>query len=321
MNRKLTSALIIAIALSVSTLLFVNKRGCSNASVPDSYLYSTKAYTDAERNAPLLYRESSRIPLSLLEPHALTMGPNGTIAVVGDKALLLMDSKGREKQRIKLNAAPTCIAWASTNIFVGFNTHIEVYNAAGTHLQTWQTFGENAWLTGLAANTNTLFATDYGQRTVWQLGLDGQLLAKIDGRGPQGSEPGFVIPSPYFDLAIHNGTVWIVNPGRQRLEAYSFTGKRLSYWGKASTEIDGFCGCCNPSYIAMTADGGFVTSEKGMPRVKRYAPDGTFLGMVAPSDTFSKGTVGLDLAVDNDGSILVLDPGSRAIRFYAKESL
>ncbi len=321
MNRKLTAALIIAIAISVSTLLVVNKRGCSTTSVPESYLYSTKVYTDAERSAPLLYREISRIPLSLLEPHALTIGQNGTIAVVGDKALLLMDSEGREKQRINLDSPPTCIAWTSTNIFVGFNTHIEVYNAAGNRLQTWQTLGENAWLTGLAANTNTLFAADYGQRIVWQFGFDGQLLGKFNGRGPQGSEPGFVIPSPYFDLAIHNESVWITNPGRQRLEAYSFAGKRLSYWGKASTEIDGFCGCCNPSYIAITADGGFVTSEKGMPRVKRYASDGAFLGMVAPSDTFPKGTVGLDLAADNDGIILVLDPGSRAIRFYAEEAL
>ncbi len=85
-------------------------------------------------------------------------------------------------------------------------------------------------------------------------------------------------------------------------------------------KLEGFCGCCNPSHLARMADGRFVTSEKGLPRVKLYAEDGTFVGLVAGTDAFAKETVGLDLAVDGDGRILVLDPVAKAVRVFVPKA-
>jgi hypothetical protein len=82
--------------------------------------------------------------------------------------------------------------------------------------------------------------------------------------------------------------------------------------------LDGFCGCCNPSHLALTPDGKFITSEKGLPRVKVYDRAGRFECVVAGPDRFARDTVGLDVAVDSTGRILVLDPAAGAVRVFEK---
>ncbi|MHC5040517.1 MAG: hypothetical protein ACYTHM_24670 [Planctomycetota bacterium] len=47
---------------------------------------------------------------------------------------------------------------------------------------------------------------------------------------------------------------------------------------------------------------------------------GKFLALVAGPKQFAEGTVGLDLAVDSRGRILVLDPVEGEIRIYAELS-
>ena len=61
-----------------------------------------------------------------------------------------------------------------------------------------------------------------------------------------------------------------MNPGRHKIEAYTFDGELETSWGTPATTIGGFSGCCNPTHIAMLPDGSFVTSEKGLARVKVY---------------------------------------------------
>ena len=83
-------------------------------------------------------------------------------------------------------------------------------------------------------------------------------------------------------------------------------------------EIEGFCGCCNPSHFTILNDGKFVTSEKGIARVKVYNRLGILESVVAGSDQFIEGTVGLDLAVDSENRIYVLDPVKKMVRIFEK---
>jgi hypothetical protein len=85
-------------------------------------------------------------------------------------------------------------------------------------------------------------------------------------------------------------------------------------------DIEGFCGCCNPTHFAFLPDGSFVTSEKGIPRVKVYDRLGRLAAVVAGPDRFREGVQGLDLAVDQTERILVLDPARRAVRVFVLES-
>ena len=101
---------------------------------------------------------------------------------------------------------------------------------------------------------------------------------------------GLVAPSPHLDVAAApDGTAWVTNPGRHRLEHYSADGQLLRTWGKASAAIAGFTGCCNPTDIAVLPDGRLVTAEKGIPRVKIYKTNGTFESVVAGPESFTAG--------------------------------
>ena len=82
--------------------------------------------------------------------------------------------------------------------------------------------------------------------------------------------------------------------------------------------------------IASLPDGSVVTSEKGLSRVKLYAPDGRFLGVVAGPELLVKDpelarracvdcTVGFGFGVAADATrrVFVLDPLTREIRIFA----
>jgi hypothetical protein len=86
-------------------------------------------------------------------------------------------------------------------------------------------------------------------------------------------------------------------------------------------EIQGFSGCCNPSHFVILEDGSFVTSEKGLPRVKVYNRIGYLVSVVAPTEKFIEGTVGLDLAVDSAQKIYVLDPMQKLVRVFVKKKI
>jgi len=116
-----------------------------------------------------------------------------------------------------------------------------------------------------------------------------------------------------------DGFLWAANTGRHSLENYTLDGDFRSSWGESGMEIQGFSGCCNPSHFVILEDGSFVTSEKGLPRVKLYNRIGDLISVVAPTERFLEGTVGLDLAVDSAQKIYVLDPLQKLVRIFAKK--
>ena len=85
-------------------------------------------------------------------------------------------------------------------------------------------------------------------------------------------------------------------------------------------DIEGFCGCCNPSHIAITEGGKFITSEKGIPRVKIYNRLGNLESVVAGPAQFMDGTEGLDIALGSNGAIYILDPMKKAVRIFEKKN-
>jgi hypothetical protein len=111
----------------------------------------------------------------------------------------------------------------------------------------------------------------------------------------------------------------VVNPGHRQIENYDEDGRFVKAWGVSSIQLPGFSGCCNPTHIAMMPDGSFITSEKGLVRVKAYDHDGKFVNVVVAPNSFDEGTVGVDLAVDDGGRILLLDPSRKVVRIFVKK--
>ncbi len=198
---------------------------------------------------------------------------------------------------------------------------VEIYDAAGKRIAQWPKLNDKATITGIAVGEKDVFVADAGNRVVLRYDLSGKLLGRIGVKDASRNIPGLVLPSPHLDVAIApDGLLRVTNPGRRRVEAYTFDGDLEFWWGESGASIEKFCGCCNPTNLAILADGSIVTAEKGLPRVKVYDPQGKFVCVVAGPDDFARNAAGLDLAVDSQQRIWVLDPTAKKVHVYEKIS-
>lgn len=268
------------------------------------------------------YAEAAKIETGMDRPRGLAAGPDGGCIVAGDKVVRRLGKDGKRGAEFALDAEPHAVAAGEDGaVYVALKDHVEVFDAAGRRQAAWEKAGPKAYLTGIAVGESDVFVADAGDRIVLRHDTAGRLVNRIGDPDEARQVPGFIIPSPYFDLALgREGMLWIADPGRRRVESYTYDGAFQFAWGKASMKIEGFCGCCNPTHLAALPDGRFVTSEKGLPRVKVYGREGAFESVVAAPADFDEGAVGLDLAVDAAGRILVLDPSRRQVRAFVRKS-
>lgn len=281
------------------------------------------------------YRESAAVAVGMKQARAVAAGPEDRIYVAGDKVVRVFEATGAKRAEFPLADDPRCLAVGGPQhafpgrIYVGMRSRVEVLDPTGKRVAAWDDPGPKAILTSIAAGERDVFVADAGNRVVYRYDLAGKRLGAIGRRDPAKDSPGFVIPSPYFDVALtHDHQLRVANPGRHRVEGYSADGTLEGYWGESGEQIDRFCGCCNPANIAILPDGRFVTAEKGIPRVKVYEDSGVFWCVVAGPETLAPNATiveetrdehrlpVLDVAADSRGRVLVLDPGSGTVRVF-----
>lgn len=250
---------------------------------------------------------------------SLAVDSSGNIIVGSKTGIEILDTGGARRSRFGVSEPVYCLAVApGGDILAGLKDHIEVYSSDGIRRAVWKSPDPKADLTSIAVAADRVFAADCVNRIVWSFSLSGERLGRIGDRDKDKRRHGFIVPSAFFDVAVAaDGTLWVANPGEHRLEHFTADGRFLGCWGKASMEADGFCGCCNPSNFAIMPDGSFVTSEKHIVRVKIYDAAGIFKGIISGQEQWDKDAVGLDLAVDSKGRVLVLDPQAEVVRIYA----
>ncbi len=306
--------LLIIIGFMARDLFFVPQ-----AEPKNPYEYNVDQFKKAD-SALLCYREVEQIQPKTVLLNAIALDKNDHLYVSGKKVLFIYDEQNQLSKAIDFEEDIYCISIsADGTIYLGMADRIEVYSASGGKIASWESRGEGAIFTSIAQTETSVFVADAGNKIVYHYNHKGDLLNRIDGKN-QDNPKGFIIPSAYFDLLIgRNDELWIVNPGLHQLGMYRPNGELISSWGETSMRWEGFCGCCNPSHIAMLSDGSFVTSEKGIERVKIYHPDGEFKCVVAAPDDFIDGTRDLDLAVDSKDRIYVMDKEKGLIRIFDKK--
>ncbi|TAJ11605.1 hypothetical protein DMA11_16250 [Marinilabiliaceae bacterium JC017] len=242
------------------------------------------------------------------------------IYVTADDKVLMYDEEGELYSTIHIGAVARCITIGPRgNIYLGVGNHVEVYTVTGHLLERWDCYDVESVITSIAVSGAGVFVADAGKWLVHHYNREGKFKNSIGRKNLDKGIPGFFVPSPYFDLAIgREEELWVVNPGRHSLESYDEAGNPISSWTRTSMHLDGFSGCCNPSHMAILSNGSFVTSEKGLERVKVHLPSGDFKCVVAPPAQFEPGTRGLDIAVDSGDRIIILDPVKGLIRIFQK---
>jgi hypothetical protein len=291
---------------------------------------STQAHIDPKL---ILYKEIDEpINTGLTEARALTVDASGTMYVSGDQAIKVIDPRGRIKDTFSLTFAPRCLALADKEFYIGTRDRVVVTDKSGKVQATWPGLGENAIVTGIARDDEHVYIADAGQRIVWCFDRKGRLLRRIGDKNAEKDIPGFVVPSPYFDLATGpDGLLWVANPGRHQIEAYTAKGDREFAWGKFGNNLDNFTACCNPMNFDIMADGSFITCEKGIVRIKVYDAGGKLTGIVAGPEQLTGGAWSIsetpaqakrarfDVTADKAGNVYVLDRERSVVRIFKRK--
>jgi hypothetical protein len=131
----------------------------------------------------------------------------------------------------------------------------------------------------------------------------------------------------HIDLQVMNGELLIAENSRHRVNRFDLDGKPLGKWGKRDrTGIEGFAACCNPVNIDIGPDNVLYTAESGIGRIKKYTPEGEYLGVVGYVETteFDRGsrlaaqTCYIPIEVNMDASrVYVMDVRANLIRVLA----
>jgi DNA-binding beta-propeller fold protein YncE len=319
-----------AIGLTASRLL-TDRAGSKPGKIVSAFDDDLKKLSAVDP-ALIKYRETGKVKLGFQHLRAVAVDPDDRIYVVADKTIQVLSRDGALLSEVRLKDSPQCLFAAEDgNIYAGMRDRVEIYNPKGGLKSDWDSLGKNAVLTSVAVSGNDVFVADAGNRVVLRYDATGKLVRRIGERDEFRNIPGFIVPSPYFDLAVSSdGLLRVANPGQHRVEAYTFDGDFEFSWGNPSMAIDGFCGCCNPVNFAMLPDGRFVTCEKGLPRIKTYSAEGNFEGVVASPEVFAENartcasadglfncrTGGMDIAVDSEGRVIVMDPVERVVRIF-----
>lgn len=262
------------------------------------------------------FKETRNYRIAFETPVAITISGE-KIYLAGDNKIQVIGLDGILFSEIGLTGMPQAVEVFGEKIFVAIANTVNVYTETGSILKTWPALTDSALVTAIAVSETWVFVADAGNRKVHRYNHDGQLLASFDGKAAEGELHGFIIPSPNFDLDINpDGDLWVVNPGMHSLENYTEEGNLREHWNNTSMMLEGFSGCCNPAHFCFLPDGRFVTSEKGLVRIKIHKQSGEFDCVVAAPVKFTEEGKAPDIAVDAAGNVYALDFDKKMIRVF-----
>lgn len=327
MKQKITIGLSLALLLLAIFLiardLFTSSRSMSGTACCDDD-YTTLRKVDSSLVG---YKKIMVIPTGQSSLTGLAVDGQGRIYACGNRKILVYNGDGKNSGEFAIDTIADCIAVNGDEIYVGMGAKIGNYNNSGVKRAVWKPYKSNTLITSIAVTENFVFAADAVNKRILKYSADGQLLQELGKKDSITGAEGFIIPSPYFDIARGDyNDLWAANTGRLRIENYTTNGNFRTSWGISSFDNSGFGGCCNPAHFALLRDGSFVTYEKGIDKIKLFDPAGSFICLVAGAGSFRGDTdfrlgnnnLVKDIATGVDGSVYVLDAYNQIDIFIKK---
>ncbi|MCP4312320.1 MAG: hypothetical protein GY790_13730 [Bacteroidetes bacterium] len=316
MKKRGLTAVILVIVLVIITVIvvdFLNNRPDRRGSNPYALEVEHLKKVDPEL---ISHRETKILSLGSLEGSAVVYA-EGKLFVVGDSSLVKMLPDGSAVEQFPVDPHPLSLLVEEQEIYVAYKNYVAQYDRDMKLVKRWDSMGDRAVVTNLAGNGEQVYVADAGNRQVIIYSRDGEVQGVIEGKAETDAGHGFIVPSANFDLVVNSfGELWVVNPGKHALENYSDDGRMRGFWENASFDINGFTGCCNPARITALDDGSFVTSEKGLVRIKIHDQSGQLKSVVAAPDLFKEEGKAPDVCADESGVVYALDFDRNVIRIF-----
>jgi len=199
---------------------------------------------------------------------------------------------------------------APTMIYILYPKKIVLHSLNGQKTDEWHACSETSDYCALTTTQDYVFVTDAENKNIVQYDKQGNLVRFIK------SPDGFIIPSYAFDIISINDTIYCSNSGRHRIESYTLNGEFGASFGKSGAQAGAFAGCCNPVYLAKSADGNILTSEKGNPRISCYGRNGKFRAILFDSNMLGGGTEAYRMRVFGENIFIA---NGRTISVYGRD--
>ncbi len=314
-KRGLTIVILVILTVIIGVIVvdFLNNRPDKRGNNP--YALEVDQYKEVDPEL-ISHKETRNFDLGLLLASDMSLFDR-SLYITGNSSLVVIPLDGGPATMLEILPRASSLEVDADHIFVGFESHVAKYSHEGELLQEWPDLGERSVITNLALMEDKVFVADAGNRRIVIFDRQGELLGEFEGKAESEAGHGFIIPSANFDLAVNSfGELWVVNPAKHALENYTDDGQMRGFWEKASISIEGFLGCCNPARITTMEDGSFVTSEKGLVRIKIHDQSGALKSVVATPASFKEEGKAPEVCVDEDEVVYALDFDKGVVRVF-----
>jgi DNA-binding beta-propeller fold protein YncE len=243
---------------------------------------------------------------------AVTVSPSGKIYLGGDSFVSCYQSDLTRLWSIKTPYAVTSLSNSGDTIFASTVELILIIGINGKLEDEWGPFEDKSFITSISSDKTRVAYADAGNRMIVSLDKQGRV-EKIIGQG----DGQFVLPSPYFDVALDTNSLFVANTGHRRIEKRSAEGRLISMFGEPGMAPGAFCGCCNPAHFIVTPNG-FITSEKGINRIKVLGKSGEFIEFVTSRNRFVP-SIPLDLASADGNTLYAANPADSKLYVFRRK--
>lgn len=278
---------------------------------PEELFYAPSSSTPTVRGeSPSDYVSPYRLTFGFELPddvQSISMTDEGELVLSTPNNIWLYGLDGRLHGNFAVRSDVRDVAVYDHRIYLLYPSQIEVYDLSGEQIAGWRACSEDADYCFLTVFSEGVYVTDAGAKNICRYDLEGTL------RGFIQSPAGFVVPSYSFGITHLGSDLFCSNPGRHQVEQYTADGEFVRSFGRSGTEAGAFSGCCNPVHLTTTAAGELLTSEKGIPRISCYSPDGQFRSVLLDSKALGGGHQAYDLLVSGDK--LVVTSGKKVSVF------
>lgn len=245
--------------------------------------------------------------------NAVAVTPVGNLIAGGETFIACFKSSFEKIWEYKPEMPVTALGTSGETIYAAIQNSILVLNDKGEKKDEWGPYEQDSYITSVSSNNSFVVFADAANKKVFVLDRNG-VMKNIIGK----PDDPFILPSFYFDLAIDNdNNIFVANTGNRRIEKRKTDGTIISYFGQPGTDKNAFCGCCNPAHF-MLFNGGFVTAEKGINRIKILDEKGEFVEFVSSVNRFIP-ALPLDLASNDGKTIFAANPADSKIYVFTRK--
>lgn len=304
MNKKLTAILSLAIILAfMGYIIFDSTRSPGNESpslkpaepVPDDMWMVERTY-DAGQG----------------ELSAVAVSASGDVYIGGSMGVKALSGDPGDTWTLGTEEKINALAVSGDTVFAATSEAILLISSSGKLIGEWGPWEGGSIITSVSVAGRNLAVADAGNKRVFVVGRKGEVISMMGH-----AEDKFVIPSPYFDVSLYDGQLYIANTGNHRVEIWNPDGRKTGMFGVAGKGPEAFCGCCNPAHLTAVPQG-FVTAEKGINRIKILDSNGNFVEFVSSVNDFVASQP-LDIASSDGKKIYAANKADNKVYLFIRK--